>query len=203
MLTSATRTDRSVVGDRTRDPAPAVVDLDGFTVQPLEPGHAALVVDLLGCRGNRYVLDFPADADTVAAAITSIAREPWSLPLGAVRDGELVGVATTALANLKSLNAGFTALFVDPPSAKLPLAMMVRHLFWTFPLHRLYAHIPAMDLTQEYVDLLTSVGFINEGRLVDHAVIGGQPFDMVTLGLLRPDFERWCAAHEPRLDLQS
>ena len=30
------------------------------------------------------------------------------------------------------------ALFVDPSMARVPLAMYVRHLFWSFPLRRLH-----------------------------------------------------------------
>ncbi len=184
------------------DPAPAVVDLDGWSLQPLRPEHAPLVVQLLGLRGHRYVLDIPADEATIARALTDLPREPWTLPLAVVRDDECVGMATTALANVKALHASLTALFVDPPRSTLPLAMCVRHLFWMFPLHRMHAQVPAMDLTNEYVELLMSVGFTDEGRLVSHAVIAGQTFDMVALGLLRSDFDAWCDEHEPRLSLR-
>jgi hypothetical protein len=185
------------------DPAPAVVELDGCSLQLLEPEHAPLVVELLGMRGNRYVIDIPADERLIAGALVELPNQPWTLPMAVVRDGVCIGMGTTALANLKSLHASLTAMFVEPPTATLPLAMYIRHLFWTFPLHRLHAQIPAMDLTHEYVELLASVGFTDEGRLVDHVMIGGQSFDMVALGLLRADFERWCDEHEPRLALRT
>ena len=185
----------------TAGPVPAMVELDGFSLQLLEPSHAHLVAEMLGQRGHRFILDLPPDEATLAAILAHLPQEPWALPLAVVRDGACVGMATTALANVKALTAGFTALFTDPGAAVLPLAMMVRHLFWLFPLQRIHAQIPAMDLTGEYVDLLTSVGFVDEGRLMAHVVIAGQPFDMVALGLLRSDFERWCAVHEPRLAL--
>jgi hypothetical protein len=187
-----------------RDPVPAVVELDGWTIRLLEPSHSELVVQLLAQRGNRYVLDMPnADAATVTALIGELSRSPWTLPLAATRDGELFGVGTTALADVKSLHASFTSLFVDPPAARTPLAMIVRHLFWSFPINRLHVQIPAMDLTREYVELYTSVGFVDEGRLVAHALVGGQPFDIAVLGLLRRDFEAWTDAEEPRLGLRS
>ncbi|MGH9086222.1 MAG: GNAT family N-acetyltransferase [Acidimicrobiales bacterium] len=183
------------------DPVPAVVELDGWSLQPLVPDHAPLVAQLLGLRGNRYILEMAPDVGTIRTALAELPRQPWSLPLAIVRDEELVGVATTALPNVKALHASLVALFVDPPSATLGLAMAVRHLLWSFPLHRLHAQVPAMDLTTEYVDLFRSVGFEDEGRFTAHAMIAGQPFDMVVLGLLRTDFERWCVDHEPRLRL--
>ncbi len=183
------------------DASPAIVDLDGWSLLPLVPDHAPLVAQLLGERGNRYVLDVPPDEGMIRAALVDLPRQPWSLPLAIAREEGCMGVAATALANVKALHASLMALFVDPARATLPLAMAIRHLFWSFPLHRLHAQIPAIDLTAEYVELLRSVGFEDEGRLVGHALIAGQPFDMVTLGLLRRDFERWCDAHEPRLAL--
>ena len=184
-----------------QEAAPAVVDHEGISLQRLEPQHAPVVAALLGMRGNQFILDVPADEALIAQALTDLPKQPWTLPLAAVRDGECLGVVTTALPNVKSLHANVTALFADPETARLPLAMCVRHLFWNFPLHRLYVQIPDMDLTREYVDLFTSVGFEVEGRLVDHALVGGRPFDMVALGLLRADFERWCGEHEPVLVL--
>ena len=147
------------------------------------------------------MLDVPADAGSIASLIELLRREPWSLPLAVIKEGECVGVATTALASIKSLNASLMTMFVDPSTATTPLAMCVRHLFWNFPLHRLHCQVPLLDLTREYVDLLTSVGFEDEGRLVEHAVIGGQRFDVATLGLLRPRFDAWCGGNEPRLCL--
>lgn len=183
------------------DPPPSVAQLDEWSLELLAPVHAPLVVQLLNQRGHRYLLDIPADAATIAGAIAALSKEPWTLPLAVVRGSECIGMATTALPNIKALHASLTTLFVEPAESTLPLAMCVRHLLWMYPLHRLYAHIPAMDLTREYVELLRSVGFVEEGTLKDHAVIGGQRFDMVALGLLRQDFESWAQAHEPRLAL--
>jgi hypothetical protein len=124
------------------------------------------------------------------------------MPAALVRDDELGGFGATALPNIRALNASVTALFVDPETATTPLAMYLRHLFWTFPLHRVHTQIPDLDLTREYIELLQRVGFAVEGRLVEHARIAGQTFDVVALGLLRSDFEVWCDQHEPRLSLK-
>lgn len=188
-------------GSTTPDAVPAVVELDGVTVQPLDATNASVVASLLGMRGHRHILDIPADPSSIASMLTEIARQPWSLPLAAVRDGECIGVATTALPDVKSLNVNFTALFVEPQESTTALAMLVRHLLWSFPLHRLHAQIPDSDLTREYIDLFRSVGFADEGRLKSHIVMAGHTFDAVALGLLRTDFETWCAENEPRLAL--
>jgi hypothetical protein len=180
---------------------PAVVALDGWSLQPFTADEAPLLAQLLAQRGHRYVLDVSPDEATLRAVLAEIIKSAWTLPCAFVRGDEMAGFATTALPNVRALHAAFTALFVEPSEARLPLAMYVRHLFWSFPLHRLHAQIPDLDLTREYVELLTSVGFAVEGRLVDHSHIGGQTFDVVALGLLRPDFEAWIASNEPRLTL--
>ncbi len=183
----------------TPEAVPAITQLDGISLQPLEPAHAPIVASLLSMRGHRFILDIPSDEATLTQLLAELGRQTWTLPLAAVVGGECLGVVTTALANVKSLHASITALFVDPTTATTALAMGIRHLFWTFPLHRVHAQIPDMDLTREYVDLLTSVGFVDEGRLQDHLVLAGRSFDVVTLGLLRTDFEAWCSDNEPRL----
>ena len=181
--------------------SPAIVDLDGWSIQPFTAAETPLLSALLDRRGHRYLLDVPLDEATLRTVLTEIVGSPWSLPCAVVRDDEMAGFATTALPNVRALNTGFTALFTDPAVAIVPLSMYVRHLFWSFPLHRLHAQIPDLDLTREYIDLLTAVGFEVEGRLVDHAHVAGQSFDVVALGLLRSDFEAWIAAHDPRLSL--
>ena len=180
----------------------SVVALDGLELTPLQPWHAPQLLQLIERRGNRYLLDLGgASADQLGAAVAELAKAPWSLPMAILRDDYCVGMATTALANLRSLNASLTALFVDPPSSRTALALYLRHVFWNFPLTRLHTQIPVLDLTAEYLGLYLSAGFVDEGRLVGHAQVGGQYFDAAALGLLRTDFQQWCAEHEPRLVL--
>lgn len=186
---------------RPSDAPAAITELDGWTLDPFTVDEAPLLAQLLQHRGHRYVLDIPADPAVIAQLLTELAKQPWSLPLAIARGDELAGFATTALPSLQALNASVAALFVDPSTGRLPLAMYLRHLFWSFPLRRVHTQLPDMDLTREYIELLTSVGFEVEGRLRAHATVGGQTFDVVALGLLRTDFEAWCAAHEPRLSL--
>jgi len=37
--------------------------------------------------------------------------------------------------------------------------------------------------------------------LAGHAEVGGRPVDVVVLGLLRDEFDVWCATNDPRLSL--
>ena len=150
-------------------------------------------------RGNRFLFDVGDDPDQIANMLSELRKAPWSLTMAIVRDEQCLGMATSGLANLRSLHASVLALFVDPSDAASALALYVRHLFWNFPLRRLHAQVPLMDLTEDYVDLYSRVGFRDEGRLSAHAVIAGKAFDVATLGLLRTDFEDWCDQHEPRL----
>jgi hypothetical protein len=178
-----------------------VYELDGWSLEPLDSRDGMLIAELLVQRGHRYLLDFPPDPDLIGGAVDLLAKEPWTLLLGTIRDDVCAGVATTFATNVKNGCANLVALFVDPANAALPLALYMRHLFWSFPINRLYAHIPDMDMTREYIDLYQAAGFVDEGRLVKHAVIGGHEFDVVTLGLLRSDLAEWCRANEPRLAL--
>ncbi len=183
--------------------SPAIIELDGVSLQPLLPENAGVVAALLQMRGHRQILDIPNDEAAVAQLLTELRQQTFALPLAAVVDGQCVGIATTALANVKSLHASFNAFFVDPATATTALAMFVRHLLWSFPLRRLHAQIPDMDLTREYVDLLQTAGFRDEGRLKDHLVLAGRTFDVISLGLTRRDFETWCTESEPRLALEA
>jgi len=190
------------MGTPTRPTAvPSVLGLDGFELVPLEPHHAPQAIQLMALRGNRFILELGDNHDEVALLLAELIKAPWALPLALLHGENCVGMATTALPNLKSLNSSVLALFTDPPGSTLPLALYLRHVFWNFPVHRLYCHIPSIDLTQEYLDLYRSVGFVEEGRLYGHAVIAGQSIDVAVFGLLRSDFEAWCLVHEPRLSL--
>ena len=83
----------------------------------------------------------------------------------------------------------------------MPLALFTRHLFWTFPLERLYVQFPLLDETVAYGQLYEQVGFQREGVMKKHQSIAGRRHDVAVYGLLRGDFDRWWAAHDPRMTL--
>ena len=182
-------------------PVGAMTSWGELSLVPLEPGDARQAMDLAAHRGNAFLVDFGSSEQAVAQLLAQLATSPWALPMAILHGEHCVGMATTSLANVKSLNASVLAMFVEPSTAADGFALYLRHVFWNFPLHRVHAQVPLLDLTREYLTLFASVGFVDEGRLTDHAIVAGQPFDAAALGLLRSDFETWCAANAPELVL--
>jgi len=68
-------------------------------------------------------------------------------------------------------------------------------------MHRIYVQMPVVNATAEYVQLLKSVGFEEEGVVSDHALIAGRTYEVTALGMLRREFEAWCLQNEKRLVL--
>jgi RimJ/RimL family protein N-acetyltransferase len=128
-----------------------------------------------------------------------LSKLPWSLPCACLVDGRAIGVCFMRVPQLKHLSAYLVPLFADAGAAHRPLALYMRHAFWTFPLHKLYTHVPAHESAEPYASLLRRAGFREEGTLKDHAVAGDRTIDALLFGLLRAEFDAWCAAHEPRL----
>lgn len=125
----------------------------------------------------------------------------WSLPMALTRAGEPVGVAFTLGANVQNLNARLVVLATDPGLCSRLLPLYVRHVFWSFPVHRLYAQFPSDPAVAGYAELFRASGFAAEGVLKEHQGMAGRYHDVLLFGLVRPDFERWCADHEPALAL--
>ena len=194
-------------GNETRDgpaarPAPAVVALDGYELVALEPADAPQVLELVALRGNRYLIDLGASEHEVARLIADLSQAPWSLPLAVLHGDVCVGMATTSLANLKSLNASLLALFTDPPGSATALALYLRHVFWNFPLHRLHVQIPVSG-PDPGVRGAVPVGGLRGGGAPRRPRRDRRPVLRRDGARARsgPDFESWCVANEPRLAL--
>ena len=172
-----------------------------LSLVPLEPDDAPQVMELATHRGNGFLVDFGASEAGVRDLLAQLSASTWALPMAILHGEDCIGMATTSLANTKSLHASVLGLFVEPAAATEAFALYLRHVFWNFPLHRIYAHVPVLDVTREYLTLFASVGFVDEGRLVDHVIAAGQPFDVATLGLLRHDFQAWCSSTASELAL--
>jgi hypothetical protein len=126
----------------------------------------------------------------------------WSLPMVLECDGRPVGVAFTIDPNVQSLNSRLVTLCVDPEACAPVVALYVRHLFWSFPLHRLYAYRPDLADLAAYGGLLRACGFIQEGLLRQHRASGGTGTDVFLYGLVRPEFDAWCDGHRPEWSLR-
>ncbi len=128
-----------------------------------------------------------------SAAILELDGYAWRRPTRADR---------AALEELSALgpHAGLFNL-PGPGEASHPLAIYVRHLFWSQPLHRVYVQFPVAEDATDYIDLLKRAGFVDEGVVTGYALVRGQPSDVAVLGILRREFEAWCLQNEKRLIL--
>jgi hypothetical protein len=185
----------------TLAPSPPLLELDGYTLQRMVTADLPFVLDLQRSGANRLLVDLPANPEESLAFLQRLEKQPWSVLLVARHNGVPVGAAATGLTNLVSLNTFLLAMFLDPAAATLPLALITRHLFWNFPLERIYVQFPLVEETRVYGQIYESAGFQREGVMRKHQAIGGERHDVVVLGLLRADFDAWWAAKDPRLAL--
>jgi len=93
---------------------------------------------------------------------------------------------------------GQVGVVEDPAGCQTALALYVRRVFWSHPLHRLYAVLPGrLPQSRGYEDLLRECGFVNEGTLVGHLMVKRRLLDLDVFGLLRSEFDDWCRQREP------
>lgn len=159
------------------------------------------VFELYQVGPNRLLIDLPAEQAEAILFLQQLEKQPWSMLMVAQQGGKRIGAVATGLTNLVSLNTYLLAMFLEPAAAVMPLALFTRHLFWTFPLERLYVQFPLLDETVAYGQLYEQVGFQREGVMKKHQSIAGRRHDVAVYGLLRGDFDRWWAAHDPRMTL--
>jgi hypothetical protein len=178
-----------------------MASLDGLSLRRLTTADATLALEIALAGDHPHLFDIPTSLDGCRALIERTRAQPWGLPMLCLRDGRPVGWVITGLSNVRALNAFLLAVFLEPSEATLALALCVRHLFWNFPLHRLYTQFPLIPAATSYRRLYTRAGFQEEGVMLQHAVVAGQSSDVVVFGLLRGEFDAWAAANEPRLSL--
>lgn len=177
-------------------PATPVLQLDGFTWKLASGADAPMFDELAACGANRTIFNLPASADDFAVGLGGAGLR---MPMLAMRGTEAAGAAAFGARNHRDLHALLLGFFREPSAAMLPLATYVRHVFWSLPLRRLHVQLPLIDGAAEYVSLFGRIGFVQEGILQGHALIGGRPCNVAVLGILRPEFEAWCRNHERRL----
>ncbi len=159
---------------RTEVPSAAILELDGYAWRrPTRADRAALEeLSALGPHAGLFNLPGPGE-----------------------------GVAAISHLNQRSMNAQLICAFKQPRLASHPLAIYVRHLFWSQPLHRVYVQFPVAGDATDYIDVLKRAGFVDEGVVTGYALVRGQPSDVAVLGILRREFEAWCLQNEKRLIL--
>jgi RimJ/RimL family protein N-acetyltransferase len=178
--------------------APPVLELDGLRWREATPADAAHFERLVASTHADLAYGLPVSETALREALN---RPGLRHAMLCTRGSRVVGAAATRNRNQQSQNLQLIGLFVRPAGVGAALAMYVRHLFWTMPLHRVYAQFPAVAGAAGRERLLRGAGFAYEGRLAGHALIGGRPRDLLCYGLLRRDFDRWCLENEPRLAL--
>ena len=180
--------------------APGLPELDRSALQPLGPEHHPLM-ERLNSATPEGIAELPAAAERYLEHLKDLRGRPWSLATVCKQDGKESGYCQLSVGQFKNLAAYVVGLFVDPGRAGPVLSLYIRQAFWSHPLHRLYTHVPITPDTTPYRRLYEQAGFIPEGTLIGHALVGGEERDVAVLGLLREDFDAWCQAHDPRLAL--
>ena len=122
-------------------------------------------------------------------------------PMLCLQGTTAIGASAITNRNLRSLNLRLLCFFLHPDTALLPLAALVRHIFWVLPMHRIYVQLPLVRGATAYANLMRRAGFSDEGVVRAHARIGDRLYDVAALGILRREFEAWCLENEQRLAL--
>jgi RimJ/RimL family protein N-acetyltransferase len=182
------------------DPAEGLLDLEGESIRALT------IQDIDALRRLRDVTPaelfaLPGSVAELGAFIEGLGKKAWSMPMICSRDGEPVGLCLMSMAQLKNLNAYLVALFAEPASSTVSLALYMRHAFWSYPLHRLYTQLPVTPALRPHAELFARAGFMREGVLVKHVAAPDGPIDAESFGLVRGEFDEWCTRHRPELSL--
>ena len=176
------------------DTAPVSISAaDGAEIRPLASPDLPLMKALYLLGGNAAVagsIDLRGE-DGLAA----MRAEQWATPMALLQDDVMVGGAVIAAADSQHLNGRLVVLAREPRQSLVPVALYIRHVFWSYPLHRLYALLPRSAAS--HAQLLQACGFVSEGRLLAHLRVGGRRLDLDVFGLLRPEFDAWCRANHP------
>jgi hypothetical protein len=179
---------------------PSILKHGGVTLEPVE-SEPELLLHLLATPRSYEMLGAVLTSTAMARSFFDrMASELWCSPMR-IDGGGASGLLLNAETDPGSLNTRVVCLVEDgaepPPTA---IALFARHLFWSFPLHRLYVEVPVSATEVEVA--FSNAGFLAEGTLVEHAVVSGRPEDVRVMGMLRRDFHTWAATTQPELSLQ-
>jgi hypothetical protein len=179
-------------------PSAGILAMDGFVWRHAAPLDAPALESLASRDGNRTLFNLPGSEEEFAARVN---RPGYRLAMLCLRGQRPIGAAATFARDQRSLNLQLMCFFAQPARSVMPLAVYVRHLFWSVPLHRIYVQLPLIAGASSYIRLLSSAGFQQEGVVRGHGLVRGRPCDVALLGMLRQDCEAWCQENENRLAL--
>lgn len=181
-------------------PFEGMIELDGDSLRGLTTDDLPALMRLREATPTD-VFELPGSAQELAGFLEVLAKKPWSLPMLCCHHGKPSGLCLMSVGQLKNLNAYLVALFEQPAAAERLLVLYIRQAFWAYPLHRLYVQLPSRAEVQPHIELLLRSGFRREGVMRGHIGVAGKPVDVEVLGMLRAEFDAWCATGEPRLSL--
>jgi hypothetical protein len=177
------------------------MSLDNYRLELLNQEDLTTCLSLLSLDTNTALIEgIKLSEEDIQSFLDFAQLDLWSIPVICLYDNQPIGFLLTMNSNMQSLNTRLVTVFTHPQQSKLPFLLYLRQLFWSFPLRRIYAHIPS--LVPHYLDLYLSVGFQHEGVYRQRQVINGMLYDVNVLGLLRQDFEQWCHIYDPRVALE-
>jgi hypothetical protein len=179
-------------------PSRGILEIDGYAWRQAVPSDAAALEALAARDGNRLLFNLPGSEGEFAVRV---GRPGFRRAMLCLQGRKPVGAAATTLRDQRSLNLQLMCFFTQPARAVAPLAVYLRNLFWSSPLHRVYVQLPLVAGATSYIRLLTGAGFQQEGVVRGHGLVRGRPCGVALLGLLRRDFEAWCQEKESRLAL--
>jgi hypothetical protein len=182
-------------------PPPALMALENFSLRRWQNDDMLYFSTLLAMEHNQAIIEGLVESDALYDSfMDAVKTSIWSIPMVCLHNEQPLGIMLTSVTDLQNLNARLIALFEDLQDARVPLLLYVRHLFWNFPLQRIYVQILASR--ESYIQLYQSVGFQQEGILPNHLILAGSAYDVVMLGLLRQDFDLWCLQNDQRFSLE-
>jgi hypothetical protein len=179
-------------------PLPPILEIGGIRWRSAQAGDAAVLDRLAALNAHRTLFNLPVSQEDFARRVD---RPGFRLAMICSRAAEPMGAAAISMRNNRSLNVRLICFFAEPATATLALAAYVRHVFWTLPMHRIYAQLPMVPEAVAYGRLLTAAGFEEEGVVRAHALVAGRACDVAAYGLLRSDFEAWCEKNQSPLAL--
>ena len=183
---------------RTEGPSAAILELDGYAWRRPTRADRAALEELSALGPDAGLFNLPGPGEEFSRGVGG---PGFRMPMLCIHGSRPVGVAAISHLNQRSMNAQLICAFKQPRLASHPLAIYVRHLFWSQPLHRVYVQFPVAGDATDYIDVLKRAGFVDEGVVTGYALVRGQPSDVAVLGILRREFEAWCLQNEKRLIL--
>jgi len=151
--------------------------------------------------GYRFPVTKEMEAHWVDAVLKDQSRTRVVLAIEDKADGVFVGFVYLNNIDWFARNAEFGILVGERGRqgrglAKDALALVANYAFRTLNLNRLYLRV--VSFNKRALRLYRSFGFVEEGIQRHHVFLRGRYYDVVLMGLLRPEFEERCSPSRRR-----